>query len=114
MKMKYIGLFAAMTVFFCLSSFAQKTEEIKVWGNCGSCKKTIEAAAIKAGAKSANWNKDSKVLSIEFKEKKTDIQKIQQAIANAGYDTQDITAPSDAYANLAECCQYPRKGAEKK
>lgn len=114
MKMKYIGLFTTLTLFFSVNSFAQKTEEIKVWGNCGMCKKTIEAAAVKAGAKTANWKKDSKVLSVEFKEKKTDIQKIQQAIANAGYDTQDIAATAEAYGNLAECCQYPRKGAEKK
>lgn len=68
--MKYIGLFTALTLFFSVNSFAQKTEEIKVWGNCGMCKKTIEAAAIKAGAKTANWNKDSKVLNVEFKEKR--------------------------------------------
>jgi periplasmic mercuric ion binding protein len=114
MKIKYISLFAAMAFFFSLNSFAQKTEEIKVWGNCGMCKKTIEAAAVKAGAKSANWNKDTKVLSVDFKEKKTDMQKIQQAIANAGYDTQDVAATADAYGKLAECCQYPRKDADKK
>ncbi|MEY3153192.1 MAG: hypothetical protein RLZZ333_1789, partial [Bacteroidota bacterium] len=38
MKMKYIGLFTALTLFFSVNSFAQKTEEIKVWGNCGMCK----------------------------------------------------------------------------
>lgn len=60
MKMKYISMFAALTMFFSATVFAQKSEEIKVWGNCGMCKKTIEEAAIKGGAKSATWNKDTK------------------------------------------------------
>lgn len=114
MKIKYICSLIALTVLFSANGFAQKTEEIKVWGNCGMCKKTIEAAALKGGAKVANWNKDTKVLSLEFKEKKTDLQKIQASIANAGYDTQDIAASSDAYNSLPECCQYARKDSDKK
>lgn len=114
MKMKYISMFTALTMFFSASVFAQKSEEIKVWGNCGMCKKTIEEAALKGGAKVATWNKDTKMLAVEFKEKKTDLQKIQASIANAGYDTQDIAASSDAYGKLPECCQYTRKESDKK
>ena len=114
MKTKYISALTILSLFFSMSLFAQKTEEIKVWGNCGMCKKTIEAAALKGGAKVANWNKDTKVLTVEFKEKKTDLQKIQASIAEAGYDTQDIAASSDAYGKLPECCQYARKGSDKK
>jgi hypothetical protein len=54
------------------------------------------------------------VLSVEFKEKKTSSQKIQEFIANAGYDTQDVTAPTDSYGKLPECCQYSRKESDKK
>ena len=114
MKMKYISLLTAMTMFFSVNLFAQKTEDVKVWGNCGMCKKTIEAAAIKGGAKVATWNKDTKVLTVEYKDKKTDLQKIQASIASAGYDTQDIAASSDAYGKLPECCQYARKESDKK
>ena len=78
------------------------------------CKKTIEAAALKAGASVANWNKETKVLTVEFKERKTNAQKIQESIANAGYDTQDVTAPADSYGKLPECCQYSRKETDKK
>jgi hypothetical protein len=114
MKAKYIISSAILSLFFTMNVFAQKSEEIKVWGNCGMCKKTIEAAALKAGASVANWNKDTKVLSVEFKEKKTSSQKIQEFVANAGYDTQDVTAPADSYGKLPECCQYSRKESDKK
>ena len=55
--MKTLSLFAAImfSIFTINTSTAQsaKTETIKVWGNCGMCKTTIEKAAKSAGAKKA-------------------------------------------------------------
>lgn len=95
-------------------SFSQsvKKDTIKVWGNCGMCKKTIETAATKAGATSASWNTETKILSVSYAAKKTNAEKIQRAVAAAGYDTQDLTAPDDAYNKLHACCQYDRKADE--
>ncbi|MBL7702077.1 MAG: cation transporter [Ferruginibacter sp.] len=111
--MKTISLFAAIifSIFSINISNAQtaKTETIKVWGNCGMCKTTIEKAAKKAGAKTANWNEDSKELKVSYSENKTSASKIQEAIAKAGYDTQDFTAVQTAYDNLHGCCKYDRK-----
>lgn len=107
-----LSLFAVL--FISVSAFAQqsKTENIKVWGNCGMCKKTIETAAKEAGATEANWNTETKILAVSYKG--GDNKKIQQAIANAGYDTQDFTAPAAAYDKLHECCKYDRKNTESK
>lgn len=116
--MKILSLFAAIlfSIFSINTSTAQttKTETIKVWGNCGMCKTTIEKAAKKAGAKTANWNEDSKELKVSFSAKKTSSAKIQEAIAKSGYDTQDFTAVNSAYDNLHGCCKYDRKDAAKK
>lgn len=86
-----------------------KNETIKVWGNCGSCKKHIEKAAKSAGASTANWNEDSKELMLSYNNAKTSSLKIQQAIANAGYDTQDLKGSKAAYDKLDKCCKYDRK-----
>lgn len=111
--MKTLSLFAAVvfSIFSINTSAAQtaKTETIKVWGNCGMCKTTIEKAAKSAGAKTANWNEDSKELKVTYSEKKTSSAKIQEAIAKSGYDTQDFTAVKTAYDNLHACCKYDRK-----
>lgn len=111
--MKTLSLFAAImfSMFTINTSSAQsvKTETIKVWGNCGMCKTTIEKAAKSAGAKKANWNEDSKELEVTYAVKKTSSTKIQDAIAKAGYDTQDFTAVKSAYDNLHGCCKYDRK-----
>ena len=101
-----IFLFALL---FSTSMFAQKSEEIKVWGNCGMCKKVIETAALKAGASNSSWSEETKILNVSYKSKKTDAKSIQEAVAASGYDTQDVTAPTEVYNKLHGCCQYERK-----
>jgi periplasmic mercuric ion binding protein len=111
MKTQSIILSISFLFIFGFSSFAQadKKESIKVWGNCGMCKKTIETAATKAGASNAKWDTETKMLAVSYNGKKTSAEKIQQAIAAAGYDTRDFTASNEAYDKLHGCCQYDRK-----
>lgn len=105
-----ILLFALSTISF--AGFSQtKTDTIKVYGNCNSCKAHIENAAKAAGAFDANWNKTTKMLVVSYDASKTTNMKIQEKIANVGYDTQDKTAPIAAYKKLDECCQYDRPNA---
>lgn len=107
--MKTILSTLVLFIFLSSSVLAQKNEEIKVWGNCGMCKKVIETAATGAGASKANWSEDTKMLTVSYNAKKTDAKKIQEAVASAGYDTQDFTAPTEVYNKLHGCCQYERK-----
>src|SRR4030095_4920319 len=100
-------------ILFSVASFAQKTREtFKVWGNCDMCKKNIETAAKNAGATLANWNTESKIIAISYRTGKSSGQKIQKAIAAAGYDTKDFTASDEAYHKLHSCCQYDRKSSD--
>lgn len=107
--MKTILSTLVLFIFLSSSAIAQKNEEIKVWGNCGMCKKVIETAATGAGASKASWSEDTKMLTVSYNAKKTDAKKIQEAVASAGYDTQDFTAPTEVYNKLHGCCQYERK-----
>lgn len=112
--MKTINLYAALlfSIFGISESFAQhsvKQETIKVWGNCDMCKKVIEKAARSAGATKAEWNAESKLLKVSYDESKTSGGKIQETIANSGYDTRDLTANNNAYKKLPDCCHYNRK-----
>ena len=113
--MKTLSLCAVIlfSIFSINTSTAQtaKKETIKVWGNCGMCKKTIEKSARSAGATAASWNEESKELTVSYAANKTSGAKIQEAIAKSGYDTQDLTADNKAYEKLPGCCQYERKDA---
>ena len=105
--------FILLAGFILISSFAlqaQTTTKIKVAGNCGMCKGNIEKAAKDAGAVSADWDKAAKVLKLSFNASKTSTDKIENAIAAAGYDTEHKVATADAYSKLEECCQYDRAG----
>ena len=95
------------------SSNAQKakSETIPVSGNCGMCKSKIEKAATSAGANEANWDVDSKTLTVKYSNGTTNTAKIQQAIAAVGYDTRDFKAPDEAYNKLHNCCKYERTTA---
>jgi hypothetical protein len=106
----FLSLFSLLFISFASIAQTAKTENIKVWGNCGMCKKTIETAAKEAGAAEANWNTETKILAVSYTST-SNSQKIQKAVAASGYDTQDFTAPDEAYNKLHECCKYDRKGA---
>ena len=109
--MKALKLFAAAAICVALSvtSVAQnKTETFKVSGNCGMCKSKIEKAAKEAGAKEAEWNKDTKELTVKYSSTSTNAAKIQQKIAEVGYDNVGFKATDAAYDKLHGCCKYDR------
>lgn len=82
--------------------------EFKVNGNCDECKERIEKAAKFNGVKSASWDKETHVMTVKYLPSKTNVSDIEQHIAEAGYDTQDVVAKDDAYQALPKCCQYQR------
>lgn len=102
-------LFSIFAVNFSVAQTSIKKESIKVWGNCGRCKKTIETAAKNAGATFANWNENTKLLKVSYNSSTSNSEKIQKSIAASGYDTQNFKADDQAYKKLDECCQYDRK-----
>ncbi len=109
--MKTFKIFSiiALCIAFSTTSFAQsKTDTISVSGNCGMCKNNIEKAAKKAGAASADWNTESKILTVKYNSSSTNAAKIQQSIASVGYDTRDFKAADEAYDKLHSCCKYER------
>lgn len=118
MKTQYLILAIAFTLAS-IFSFGQKSESllnkesIKVYGNCGTCKKRIEKAALEAGVVFANWSEESQILQVKFDGTKSSVKKIQEKIASVGHDTQDVTATDQAYKNLPSCCRYDRKNPVK-
>jgi len=87
----------------------QQTDTIKVYGNCDMCKKRIEGALKDVkGIQSANWNVDTKMLTVSYDESKISLNKIHQKVADVGHDTDKIKAKDEVYNNLMGCCQYER------
>lgn len=86
-----------------------KTETVKIYGNCGMCKTTIEEAGNLKKVAQVDWNKDTKMALLTYDSQKTNQQEILKRIALAGYDSNSFLAPEAAYNNLPGCCQYDRE-----
>jgi hypothetical protein len=111
MKTLKITTLFALSMIMSNFAFAQNVKEsFKVSGNCGMCKTKIEKAAKDAGATTASWDAESKLLSVEYKSTSTNTAKIQEKIAGVGYDNAGYKAKSEVYDKLHGCCKYERSG----
>ena len=103
---------ATMLLTFTISSAQIKnsvTKNVKIYGNCGMCEKTIEKAGNLKNVAAVDWNKDTKMASITYNSKKTNQDEILKRIALAGYDSDSFLAPDKVYNELHGCCQYDRE-----
>jgi mercuric ion binding protein len=108
------SIFIAISMFVSMSVFAQtKTDSFKVFGNCGMCKNRIEKASKLEGVTSADWNVDTKIMTVTYDSSKVTGDDIQKKIAAVGHDTDKYTAAEDVYKKLPGCCLYERKKANK-
>lgn len=115
MKNKVLSLLVMFFLAGTVSVFAQsKSEEFKVYGNCGMCEDRIENAAKSVdGVTKASWDSETEVLKITFDEAKTATVKIHEAVAKVEHDTDLKKADDKVYNNLHGCCQYDRPKKKK-
>jgi mercuric ion binding protein len=119
MKTIKIVIVAVFAMILSIQIFAQeeksslttssRTEMIKVWGNCNMCKARIEKAAKIGGVSNAEWNKNTKLLTVVFNTAEVKSDDIQKSIAATGYDTEKFKAVDAAYDALPDCCKYERR-----
>ena len=107
--MKY--LVATMTVIGILISCQPKQEllttTIKASSMvCGSCAKNIEKAVYRVdGVKEVNVDLKAKTVSVKFVPAQTNVETIELAISDAGYDANSRKRNPEAYEKLESCCK---------
>lgn len=85
------------------------TESFKVYGNCGKCKRTIEGSLNdQEGIYSSNWDKETKIIEVNYDSSLISLDEIKMKITSVGYDTEEQRATEEAYKGLSGCCQYER------
>lgn len=113
MKKIILSIFTVALLASCGGDVVTKTENFKVYGNCGMCEKTIEGSLKNVeGVVIGDWNKDTKQMAVEFDESKIKLGDIKAKIAGVGYDMDDVRSDEEVYAALPGCCQYTRAGQE--
>lgn len=100
----------AFLILFSFTAFAQNKNtaklKVKTSAVCGMCKTTIEKElAFAKGVKKSDLDVPSKIVTVTYNPNKTTPEKIRQAIANTGYDADEVPADPKAYEKLHACCK---------
>jgi len=92
------------------TSELQSDYSIGVKGNCGMCKSKIEKAVKGLDfVENAEWGIKTKILDVEFIDSVNfDLDALNSAINQSGYETMNTTADQTAYDGLPMCCKYDR------
>ena len=107
-----VAIAGISTLSFGQSKKAVQTVTIKTpTVQCESCKERIESFLKREeGVQKAVVDVKKKTTKVTFVTERTNIENIKTAIANAGYDADDVTADADAYKRLPKCCKKPEDG----
>ncbi len=79
---------------------------------CEMCKKKIETYLKRYdGIATVNVNYKRKETTVKYLTDRTNEEEIKTAIANAGYDANEITSNPESYNKLPKCCKKPEDKA---
>lgn len=112
MKKTILAIFA---FFIGLVSMAQQKKPVTVKVNtptvqCDMCKKKIEEYLMyEEGITKVVVDYRQKKTTVTYLTDRTNLENIKTAIANTGYDADEIKAAPDAYQKLPKCCKKPVK-----
>lgn len=82
------------------------TVRIKTSIQCEMCEERImENLPFEKGVKDIRIDIKSKMVTVVFRNDKTDAHALRESISDIGYDADDVPADPDAYAKLPECCK---------
>lgn len=118
--MKTIKLTILFLLTFAAVSFAQQKASQKVviktpTVQCEMCKTKIERYLTREpGISEVKVDYKKKTTTVTYLTDRNNIEQIKTAIANAGYDADDVTADEEAYKKLPKCCKKPAVTEDKK
>jgi periplasmic mercuric ion binding protein len=109
-------LFLAVLLFLSVQGLAQfKKPVVSViktpQAQCVECKTKIENfMKYEEGVAKVVVDIKKKITTVTFLSDRTNIENIKTAIANLGFDADDVTANEEQYKRLPLCCKKPEDG----
>ena len=74
--------------------------------NCETCGDKFNRTLLKEkGVQMVVLDEKDMTIKVTYNSKKTDLQKIKQAVSKLGYDADEVKAEPVAYAGLDDCCK---------
>ena len=109
--MKSLFLSIVTGCLLTLTASAQASKKVVIQTpsvQCSMCKNKIESYLKREpGIQAVNVDYKKKTTTVTFLTDRNNIEQIKTAIANAGYDADDVTADETAYSKLPKCCKKP-------
>lgn len=108
LKLVILAIIGLATASFAQQKVNDKAEIKTPAAQCDKCKERIENYLLREyGVTSVNVNVKKKTTTVTWITDRTNIENIKTAIANAGFDADDIAAEETAYKKLPPCCKKP-------
>ena len=105
MKSKTIVIVLGLLLMSTAALAKNKTVTFKVDGQCDDCKERIETTLDNPGISYAQWDVDTKMLTVRYNSKKYSEDDIHKLVSDIGYDTSKMKANKKAQTALPKCCQ---------
>ena len=118
--MKKCTTFLVLLMGLTLSVSAQQKKPVTVkimtpGIKCEECKKRVEDyLKYEEGVTKVVANFRSGYVNVTYLKDRTNLENIKTAIANVGYDADDVKADEDAYKKLPKTCKRPEDGGHPK
>lgn len=114
MKQLVFSLIASLFLVMGAQAQTKSVQTVKIKTptvQCESCKKRIENYVKRYdGVASINVNVKRKETTVKYVTDRINEEEVKAAIANAGYDANEIAANPDSYKLLPKCCKKPEDG----
>jgi periplasmic mercuric ion binding protein len=111
------SIFCSLLLFVSVSAFSQVMKkplvvQIKTpQAACAECKEQIEKfMKYEEGVAKVVVDFRKKITTVTFLPDRTNIENIKTAIANLGFDADDVTANEEQYKRLSICCKRVADG----
>lgn len=113
---KLIFILVAIIGFTTLAHSQAKPKQVQTVtiktpsAQCDMCKKRIESYMTReTGVQKVTVDYKKKTTKVTFVSDRTNIENIKTAIANIGYDADDVAANEASYKELPNCCKKPEE-----
>src|SRR5215213_6344786 len=114
MKQLFFSLLVLGSFTFSANAQTKAVQTLKISTprvQCESFKIRIETYLKRYnGVTSVNVNYKKKETTVKYVTDRINEEEIKTAIANAGYDANDVLANPDSYKRLPQCCKKPEDG----
>ena len=107
-KLTLLSIIGLVTVSFAQQKAVQKVVIKTPTVQCEMCKDRIEKYLTREpGVTAVKVDYKKKTTTVTYLTDRNNIEQLKTAIANAGYDADDVTADEAAYNKLPKCCKKP-------